>query len=200
MSASISKTHGGIPPFEPRQGYPFEVLPDGVFACDEATLRARFVHHFPSSTRRPKICDGFLRLCAEAAHFGLGFTLWVDGSFVEAKPEPGDVDLVSFIDAASINALPPDVQDRIEALLNAREATKALYHTHTFLLPTYPQDHPDYADFERNRSYWRKWWGTTRDHDPTTGQPWIAHPKGFIEMTVGVRARAPSVSHAKSTS
>lgn len=197
MTAAHPKP-GAIPPFEARNGYPNAVLPDGVYPCDEDSVRERFVDGFSGSTRRSTVFNGFVRLRTAATGLNLAFTQWVDGSFVEAKHEPGDIDVVTFADGDALNAMSVDVQDKVEQLLNAGEATQQNYSSHTFLVPAYPQGHPDWASFDSLRRYWRQWWGTTRDHDPTTGQPWIAHQKGFLEMIIGNRDAAPQISPARS--
>ncbi len=55
-----------IPDFQVLQGYEYEVLPDGVYSCDEATFYDRFVEQMPESTTRERIYGGFVRLRAES--------------------------------------------------------------------------------------------------------------------------------------
>ena len=87
-----------LPEFESREPYPYDVLPDGVHFADESMFRGRFVDDFPDSPERAAICAGFFRLRRDALEQGLIATQWVNGSFVETKLDPGDVDVVSFVD------------------------------------------------------------------------------------------------------
>jgi hypothetical protein len=100
-----------IPELQACPDYPFPLLPDGVHLCEEATFRTHFVERFPKSQTRGLICDGFFRLRAEAVGRGVLATQWVDGSFVEGKPDPGDVDVVSFCDYDFLNNL--DTQSQL---------------------------------------------------------------------------------------
>ncbi len=94
-----------IPELQAHPDYPFALLPDRVYPCDETTFRTHFVDPFPDSQTRRPICDGFFRLRAEAAERGIIATQWVNGSFVEGKPDPADVDVVSFCDMDFVNIL-----------------------------------------------------------------------------------------------
>jgi hypothetical protein len=106
---------------------------------------------------------------------------------VESKPDPEDVDVVTFCDYDKLNALAEDEQRFLAERLAGGESTKPLYHTHTFLIPSCDSDHPYYPVFEHFRSYWRRWFGTTR-----SGQR-----KGLIEMTLGDSSLAPEISHER---
>jgi hypothetical protein len=185
-----------VPPvLEQQSPYPYGILPDGVYPCDEETFRKIFVESFPASRTRKVICAGFFRLRREAAAHGIVAVQWVDGSFVEGKENPNDVDVVHFMDVEFLNALPPPAQLFVWHFLNGREATKAGYHTHTFMsVPSCPPGHRDYEEYEAYRSYWRKWWGTTRRIPQPEGEELPGIRKGFIEMIVGDPAQAPPIN------
>lgn len=185
-----------IPEFESKISYPFPVLPDGVYECDETMFQERFVGRFPASTTRQEICAGFLRLRAEVANNGLSATQWVDGSFVEGKPDPVDVDVVSFCDYDSLNQLVADTAQAAVQLLNGRESTKVNYHTHTFLVPSCPPGHAYHSVFEMWRRYWRNWLGRTREIPNPPGPNLPGYRKGFLEMTLG--AAAPAIDSGRS--
>ena len=188
-----------IPPFEARANYPFAILPDGVFGCDESTFCTRFVDQFPDSKRRAAIRDGLFRLRADAVTNGVvAATQWIDGSFVESKPDPLDVDLVSFCDYDWLNNLPQHAKVFLLQLLNGRDATKASYESHTFFVPSCRAGHPFYPQFEQIRLYWRKWFGSTRPLQNPPGPPLPGHPKGFIEMKLGDAALAPAIRAERS--
>ncbi len=187
-----------IPEFEQREGYPFALLPEGVYPCDAVAFRSHFVERFPGSRTRRVICDGFLQLRHEAVGHGIGATQWVDGSFVERKPDPGDVDVVSFCDYDWLNQLGSASQEAVLQLLNGGAATKARYHTHTFLVPACGMGHPYFPQFEAARQYWRTWFGRTRPLANPAGPPHPGHAKGFLQMPLG--EAGPDVSTARSPS
>src|SRR5438093_1101323 len=56
-------------------------------------LKARF-GSFQTSDRRPQLFAKFMALYSEAKVAGIVRAIIVDGSFVTAKPEPNDIDLV----------------------------------------------------------------------------------------------------------
>lgn len=176
---------GQIPSFISYENYPYQVLPDGVYSCDEVELREVFVEGFSGSERRKTIYEGFLKLQAEIRKLGLSATQWVDGSFVESKLDPGDVDVISFCDHDTVNGLVGPAQAALVQLTNGREATKRAFQTHTFLVISCPPDHPYHPIFEASRSGWRKWFGKTREVPNPPGPNLPGYIKGFLEMTIG---------------
>jgi len=183
-----------IPELQAHTGYPFTLLPDGVYPCEEAAFRAHFVDPFGDGQTRQAICAGFFRLRSEATERGIIATQWVDGSFVEGKPNPGDVDVVSFCDYDFLNNLDTQSQKFVVECLNGREATKATYRTHTFLVASCPADHPYHAMFEAVRVYWRNWFGKTRDTPNPPDPDLPGRLKGFVQMTLGDANLAPIVA------
>lgn len=183
-----------IPELQAHGGYPFPLLPDGVYPCEEAAFRAHFVEPFGGSQTRQEICDGFFRLRLEAVQHGILATQWVDGSFVEGKLNPGDVDVVSFCDYDFLNNLDTQGQQFVVECLNGKEATKATYRTHTFLIVSCPVSHPHHDVFEAARIYWRNWFGKTRDIPNPPGPDLPGHRKGFVGMALGDASLAPVVA------
>jgi hypothetical protein len=188
-----------FPDFESHEPYPFRVLPDGVHSADESTFRARFVKDFADSQVRSTICDGFFLLRREAQSQGLIATQWVDGSFVESKLDPGDIDLVSFIDYDMLNAIMPAVQTFVEQTMNGGEATKAKYQTHTFLVPSCVPSHPFFPVFDQLRAYWREWFGQTREEPIRPGPKLRSIPKGIVELLLGDPKSAPRIPTERRT-
>ena len=69
------------------------LLPAGVHDCTLAELRERF-GSFRSSDQRPKLFAKLGAFVTEASALSLVRSILVDGSFVTAKTEPGDIDLI----------------------------------------------------------------------------------------------------------
>lgn len=182
------------PPFEARPEYPYKVLPDGVFPLSTSELETVFVKEFPGSKTRPLIMQGFFSLRTEAEQQGIVATQWVDGSFVESKKDPGDVDVVTFCDYDFISGLPQPVQIFLQEKLSAGTKTKPVYLTHTVMLvPSCPQGHPFFPVFEQWRLYWRKWLGRTYDKNDPRGDEQPRHKKGFCSLTLGESSKAPTI-------
>jgi len=73
-------------------------LPEGVHDCDLAEIKLRF-GSFQGSDRRAQLFAKLESFMAEAMAAGLVRTVLVDGSFVTAKPEPNDIDLILVVPA-----------------------------------------------------------------------------------------------------
>src|SRR5438552_17030253 len=69
------------------------LLPPGVHACTLGEIKARF-GSFQSTDRRPQLFAKLMAFLDEAKAAGIVRAILVDGSFVTAKLEPNDIDLV----------------------------------------------------------------------------------------------------------
>lgn len=76
-------------------------LPDGLYLASEAEILFRF----GSSNRRRRLLTLRLKRWIELARLVGGRRLFIDGSFVTAKPEPHDID--------SVILLSSDFQDQV---------------------------------------------------------------------------------------
>ncbi|MEO7717519.1 MAG: hypothetical protein ABIY70_15070 [Capsulimonas sp.] len=187
-------------------------LPERIYPCNKEMIHAFLVAPFPSSLERQAIYDGFCLLHSTVESLGVNAIQWIDGSFTTRKLdpadlsvelEPGDVDIVTFIDYNTLNALLPIDQQRIANLLNAHEGTKAKYRTHTFLVAACGYGHPYYNIFERQRAYFRDIF--SRHSPPSTRQigeleqpyPEDAPRKGVLSITIGNPMLVPHVKEAR---
>lgn len=184
----------GIDPFDPVPGdYLHQVLPPKAYPADLAELEERFVLQFPNSTRRRRIFSGFEQWVQDVSLFEVSLTVWVDGSFVEGKEDPDDLDLWSFSSGEEFLSLSNLQRTRFESLINGREKTKPAYSCHTLCFLLWPPGHPSEPLNERSRLSALKSWGLTRPVDKTTGKPFRSrYPKGFAIFEIG--ANAPSIS------
>ncbi len=82
---------------------------------------------FSESDTRPRLHQGFQALREEVVKHGPPGLQWVDGSFVTDKLDPGDIDIVTFMNLERLNALSPEDQAAVERLVKGRECTKAAY-------------------------------------------------------------------------
>jgi len=73
-------------------------LPEGIHDCTVDEAAERF-GGFQISDRRPQLWARFTQFVREARACGLIEAVLVDGSFVTAKPEPVDLDLLLVVSA-----------------------------------------------------------------------------------------------------
>ena len=102
---------------------------------------------------------------------GLAFELWIDGSFVTQKPNPGDVDIAVICKPEDVESLSEADYNAISALFDNKRETKLRYKCDVVLF------------LSNNRFAWSKWhdlYGASHP-DPTTGE---RRPKGIIRVRV----------------
>lgn len=71
-------------------------LPAGLHDATLDELKVRF-GSFQGSDRRPQLWARLLAFVSEAKASGLVHAIIVDGSFVTAKPDPNDIDLIVIV-------------------------------------------------------------------------------------------------------
>jgi hypothetical protein len=181
-----------IPGFEKGEKYCWGVLPPGVHACTDEEFTTRFAFSFPSSTTRAEIVDGFTKFRDIAKKLEIGLLQWIDGSFVEEKVNPNDVDVISFADYEILNALNEGKRNYANDLLGTGK-TRDL-HTRSFFQPSCSPKHPYFPVFENQRQYWRRWFGHTRQRRNSDNELLDSIPKGMVKMWVGPSDKVPVIS------
>ena len=73
-------------------------LPEGIYDASPDEIRERF-GRFRRTDRRPELFSKLMVLLAEVRSTGLVKAVIVDGSFVTAKDEPSDIDLILILHA-----------------------------------------------------------------------------------------------------
>ncbi len=69
------------------------VLPAGLHFCTLAEVKVAF-GQFRRSDRRPQLTERLVRYLQAARSSGVVSAIVIDGSYVTAKAEPGDIDLI----------------------------------------------------------------------------------------------------------
>lgn len=96
---------------------------------------------------------------------------WIDGSFVSAKPEPGDVDVVTLLDGDLFDALPTST--RAMAVLGfAGHQTRDWLGIDSFAIFDYGPSHLKGNMAGREKQKWDRQWGRDRAN----------RPKGYLEV------------------
>ena len=119
-------------------------------------LEEIFLTPFENRRRREYLLSRFGALLERFKETGINAEIWIDGSFSTLKPEPGDIDVIFWVDGNQVNLLPIDKQ-KIILELNNRQYSNIRYNCDVFVIPN--------QDFN-NRSYWRGWFGFSRDEEP----------------------------------
>lgn len=141
-----------------------------------------FVTAFPTSNTRSNIIDGYKKHSAEVAALGVACTEILDGSFASNKADPGDIDMVGFMDLDAVDALDATAQMKLRVLF-AGKATRNTHLCDAYFVPTVPEYHPDYNQLRSQRKYWMGEFGYDRED----------RPKGMIRTQV---APAPAPAPA----
>lgn len=126
-----------LPAFDPDSGR----LPPGehVSSWDEV------VERFGWTERRRRLLDGLAEAIELLASAGCR-TLWLNGSFVTAKDEPGDFDACWDTDGVDLDVLDPVLMD----LSDRRSAQKARFGGELFPNVTETQSGLSFAEFFQN--------------------------------------------------
>ncbi len=141
------------------------LLGPGIHAIRAADLDNHFLSRFDGSRTRGPLIEGLRRYLAAIERLGIGFEVWLDGSFLTEKIDPQDIDLVAFASRADIDALDSGGQARFLALFD-RPSAKSTYGCDVLFAVR--------ENFNA-RSYWRGWFGFDRNENP----------KGIACLTVG---------------
>ena len=186
----------------------FGNLPEAVYHCDITDLRSHFVAPFPASAERQRILNGFIELREVYESLGVSATQWVNGSFTTRKLnpddpseelEPGDIDVVTFIDADVLNNYSVATQQTLYRLIDCRGRTKEAYRTHSMGMPYFAVGHQRHGLYEVYRVFWRDRFSR---HSPPSkrgaGDINLPYPadsprKGFISLTLGDPTLAPRI-------
>ncbi len=119
---------------------------------------------FTLSRTREQIMRNLWIVAGQLQRWRIGGELWVDGSFLTEKIDPGDVDFVLVLPEGFVRGATPEQIAIIEWLCedNKQPAKRALL-CDAYSLYRVPAGDPDYADFVALDAYWKKQFGTSRD-------------------------------------
>lgn len=174
----------------------WKVLEPGEWVTDEQTLEMFLVEAFAGIGKRRELWDKFKMLRRFAAgELGVVGVQWVDGSFVEEKCEPGDIDVVTFVDGDWIERLDDATFERVTQLLKGGKDTISAWGTHTFLQQSWPSDHPQWKLFAERAPSWRRDWGRTPERDAPRGfkDTWQPTEKGFFVLPLGAGEQVETI-------
>lgn len=118
-----------------------------------ATLQ-EFIQRFATNRRRAKVLKGFLQLRSRLLDFEFQGLQWVDGSFVENKDRPNDVDVVTLFTDTSATA--DDLEEYPEVFRPIEAGAR--YHVDHYLVQITAS-----IPTVRNITYWYSLFSHQRD-------------------------------------
>ena len=130
------------------------LLAPGIHRMGEANLQHLAVTAFPASARRPLLFTNFEHWLNVLRSTGAAGRVWLDGSFLTAKPEPTDIDLVVL---PEWQMSPSSADQQKIAHLFDKAVAKAQYGLDVYVVDVRGQNAVEMA------SYWRGWFGFCRD-------------------------------------
>ena len=122
------------------------LLPPGHYECTVEEIRRHFIDPYPNTNRHLLFSEWLAYNKRLQAILNVdGVIQWIDGSFVSDKPNPGDIDVVTFISHT--------IYESLENQLVEFYSTVALYNKglDAYVCPVYPSAHWHYELFHQLR-------------------------------------------------
>lgn len=169
------------------------LLPEGMHICDMAEVEQKMVKPFATSTTRRPIFEGLSRYLNDCQIHGISGRIWLDGSFVTGKNNPGDVDVVSLVSADLLRRLDATNQGFALQNLNGKEATKPKYQVHSFAVASVQQSHVAYLQQAQEIAKWIGFFRYTKEFGAKDGKI-LQRPKGILQLDFGESSEIASIA------
>jgi Family of unknown function (DUF6932) len=148
-------------------------LPQGRHNATKDEIEQVLVNGFQNSTTRRGLFDQALELLDAIRQIVPVSALWIDGSFVTTKEDPGDIDLVSHLDGEALDALKPIDQMMLGGLISGHWS-RDRSGCDSFAVSVYPTGHTARATYEATASWWDSFFGKDR----------AGNAKGYVELEI----------------
>jgi len=133
------------------------LLSPGFHDISIGQLEKIFVAPFNESVQRKSLFERFMVFLSIFNNVGITCEIWIDGSFTTDKHDPSDIDVIFFFDPVEVNGLAQQKKGILSELFGNRTDTKYRYKCDVYFVPN---------DRVQDRSYWRGWFGFSRDEQP----------------------------------
>ncbi len=140
----------------------------GMHSINQSDMKGIFVLPFKNPEKREYLLSRFESFLEKLREFPIEMEIWVDGSFVTEKENPGDIDLVVVCQNEAVNSLPDDKQEGLIQLFRNNAETKLRYECDAYFI----------LDDMHDKSYWRGLFGFDRNEVP----------KGIPRLKIGAEA------------
>ncbi|MFH6992417.1 DUF6932 family protein [Flavobacterium sp. FlaQc-48] len=133
------------------------LVPDALIKSTLHELENEFVDKIQTEKRK-ELFDNYVKYSNDLKEvFNLKeLQQWINGSYVTQKRNPGDIDLVTFIDYDVIKRLGDTVNKFIFP------ASESIYGVDAYIIEVYPQDHKDYFKYRADYAHWYEIFTRTR--------------------------------------
>lgn len=130
-------------------------------------LDQQFLEPFGENDRRLHLINRFRLYLDELSKLGIPLEIWLDGSFTTHKPEPDDIDIVTWVNVNDVDQLHPNHRIKFKGLILDRDRVRSLYDVDVYLgvLTSLPE---------------REKWQTTFGFDQTPDKK----QKGIFKLTL----------------
>jgi hypothetical protein len=157
------------------------LLPPGRHVATLVEVEERFITAFSTSNSRTALWAGYLSHRAALTALVPVEAQWLDGSFVTAVNDPGDVDVVSIFDSSQFNALDPATRMAVGPLV-AGGGSK-VFGCHSFFIASVPGAHAQFPDYLKRRASWDHLWSVINQKHPEYADARFATmTKGYVEI------------------
>ncbi|HVL99006.1 MAG TPA: hypothetical protein VM324_06925 [Egibacteraceae bacterium] len=154
----------GIPDFDDAGN-----LPPGRHESTEDEIAERLVGAFSTSTTRTAIFQYWRQHRRALDELVEVRCQWLDGSFVSAKTDPADVDIVTVVEGSSFDEMPPHRRLLVTSLIGGHY-TEDFWQCDAYPVVAYPRGHLGHPKFRIACERWEDYFGHDRD----------GSPKGFL--------------------
>ncbi|MEV1295757.1 hypothetical protein [Pseudonocardia sp. NPDC049635] len=149
------------------------LLPPGRHQVTAEDVKRHFVDGFPEASPRRRLYARWLRHREALVSVIRVHSQWIDGSYVTSKVEPGDIDVVSLLDAPEFEALAPGLQHMVASLVGGKK-TREHWMLDSYAVLIYPDGHALRSETDKGLAYWDKQWQGVRDNSQLK--------KGYLEV------------------
>ena len=122
--------------------------PAQALVANLENIEAVLVNPFSTSSTRHRLWKNYLIYLSEVRDtIGTGFYQWIDGSFATLKPDPGDIDLMTFLDWQTYELHERELRDQRRAW--GKRGLDCYY------MKVYPEDHKMFYLYEMDLALWK---------------------------------------------
>ena len=143
------------------------LLPGGLHPHTLNSLKEITVDSFPESTRRKALFSALSVYLDLLEATGFKGSAWIDGSFMCAKDEPEDIDLVLVFKSAALDEISESARPVLDNLFDS-VTVMSRFKLHVFQVA---------EENVRGVAYWQQQFGTQRDE---------VTPKGLASIGVNI--------------
>ncbi|KAA8473912.1 hypothetical protein BDE36_1103 [Arcticibacter tournemirensis] len=148
------------------------LTPNNNIPCDLDNFKEEFVLNINSNTRTSLFNNyiGYSKALKELVS-GQPLLQWIDGSFVTKKPDPEDIDIVTFINSEFLNPLGTNIDSF------KYPDSLAQFGVDAYIVKIYTREDKRYPLYVGDQLYWMDKFDKTRRN-----RNGIKSSKGFIEI------------------